>query len=364
MFLRYRSQILMHNERKSKMKIEIGESLVLSWLKHINNCQLVQLNWKPSVMAWEYHNEENVENIINRIQTAYSKHFDIFKKNKNASQIIKQGEIDALGLELSGVHVSKIYAVDVAFHEGGLNYGDKSTTIAKVISKLTRMAITLYGYFDTIEGEIIFATPKINPAVKEPLEKSIQYLNRIFKEEFKLDFNFVLICNENFKSRLIDQLDLVSKEVADTSELYMRSIQMYKMFEKNFSAKNQVQKKTAIRTVKDMNHLEIIDDYKDIKIGALVRLSLPKLLQNGSLDDEMIKNLQESDFSKETFDMNYPILKKIDHSKSKMENRYVGGYTRYYSFVTSYKGFDYLISSEWYDRNKAKYVLWLELYAK
>lgn len=28
------------------MKIEIGESLLLSWLKHIKECQLVQTNWK------------------------------------------------------------------------------------------------------------------------------------------------------------------------------------------------------------------------------------------------------------------------------------------------------------------------------
>lgn len=36
------------------MKIEIGESLILSWLKHVNNCQIVQLNWKPSTIAWNH----------------------------------------------------------------------------------------------------------------------------------------------------------------------------------------------------------------------------------------------------------------------------------------------------------------------
>lgn len=34
------------------MKIEIGESLLLSWLKHIKECQLVQTNWKASY-KWE-----------------------------------------------------------------------------------------------------------------------------------------------------------------------------------------------------------------------------------------------------------------------------------------------------------------------
>jgi len=31
------------------MKIEMGESLMLSWLKHAKSCKITQLNWKPSL---------------------------------------------------------------------------------------------------------------------------------------------------------------------------------------------------------------------------------------------------------------------------------------------------------------------------
>jgi len=34
------------------MKIEIGESIVYSWLKHIKKCKIIQLNWKVSI-NWE-----------------------------------------------------------------------------------------------------------------------------------------------------------------------------------------------------------------------------------------------------------------------------------------------------------------------
>lgn len=187
-------------------------------------------------------------------------------------------------------------------------------------------------------------------------------LNHIFEKEFKLEFNFQLICNESFNSRLIERLDLASKEIADTSELYMRSIQMYKMFSNNDKSQVKKKKDVVVRKVKDMNDHEIIDDYRDIKIGALVRLSLPKLLKSGELDNDMITLLQDEHYSKETFDMNYPILREVNPSLSIMENRYVGGYTRYYSFVTTFKGKDYLITSEWFERNKAKYVLWLGHY--
>jgi hypothetical protein len=40
------------------MKVEAGESLILSWLRHVVGCQIVQLNWKPSVDRWKLHDGE------------------------------------------------------------------------------------------------------------------------------------------------------------------------------------------------------------------------------------------------------------------------------------------------------------------
>ena len=33
------------------MKIDIGESLVNSYLRHVKGCRIVQQNWKPSIAA-------------------------------------------------------------------------------------------------------------------------------------------------------------------------------------------------------------------------------------------------------------------------------------------------------------------------
>jgi len=32
------------------MKIEIGESLVRSWLRHVEHCEFSELNWKPVLL--------------------------------------------------------------------------------------------------------------------------------------------------------------------------------------------------------------------------------------------------------------------------------------------------------------------------
>lgn len=45
------------------MKIEIGESLILSWLKHVKECQVVQTNWKAAY-KWELKNREKLQKLM------------------------------------------------------------------------------------------------------------------------------------------------------------------------------------------------------------------------------------------------------------------------------------------------------------
>ncbi|WP_052087722.1 hypothetical protein [Paenibacillus wynnii] len=93
------------------MKIEIGESLMLSWLRHSKNCQLVQLNWKPSVKSWEFYNEAVVENMMKDSDQYFREKYnlDLFKQNNSYSQLLQQAEIDALGMEVAGAF--KTYTV-------------------------------------------------------------------------------------------------------------------------------------------------------------------------------------------------------------------------------------------------------------
>lgn len=69
---------------------------------------------------------------------------NLFKKNSSIGQILQQGEIDTLGIEINRGIVTETYAIDVAFHEAGLNYGSKEETIARVIKKMVRSALNLH----------------------------------------------------------------------------------------------------------------------------------------------------------------------------------------------------------------------------
>ena len=65
-------------KKELSMKIEMGESLMQSWLKHAKECKITQLNWKPSA-NWTAYNEQSIEELYKRIST----HFPVFKNNTN-----------------------------------------------------------------------------------------------------------------------------------------------------------------------------------------------------------------------------------------------------------------------------------------
>lgn len=45
------------------MKIEMGESLFYSWLRHVKECQVVQTNWKPSP-SWQLQDEDGIKRFM------------------------------------------------------------------------------------------------------------------------------------------------------------------------------------------------------------------------------------------------------------------------------------------------------------
>jgi len=99
---------------------------------------------------------------------------------------------------------------------------------------------------------------------------------------------------------------------------------------------------------------------KKMKIGELVRATLPIILSENLISDIEINNLLAEKYCKFTFDMNYPVLRKVNPKITILENRKINDYTRYYAGVFRNCENQYLISSEWYERNALDYIKWLK----
>ena len=236
------------------MKIEIGESLALSYLKHVKKCVFYQTNWKSS-SQWKMFNEGIVENIFSKIKNIEDEIEDEIEEFNNIfrsdiDQTLKQAEIDVLGIDQNG----KIYVMDIAYHEKGLNYKGKKKTIENLIKKLLRSYLMLLSYFPDKDYDIIFASPKVGPTVNgymcealkideskvndEDIDDSelntFEKLKRFSNKNvgFKNKVSFIYISNEAFRKEILDKTIKASESDSDSNELFMRSYKLLKLFNK------------------------------------------------------------------------------------------------------------------------------------
>lgn len=293
------------------MKIEMGESLGYSWLRHVKKCQIVQTNWKMSP-KWEIKKIDVLREIMEKTNAYFESNYGytIFKKN-SFEQLLAQGEVDVLGISVNG-DSNKIYALEVAFHRAGLNYGLKEETVSRVLKKYMRTAMCVYGYFECDNVEIIFAAPKINPAIMLELEPKILEINDFF-ESIGLRFKANLVANNQFNSTILQPILAASDEISDTSELFLRSYQMFSMFPDELNTRNnQKPKKLKIKQENLQLESALTDEYlKNLKIGRLVQETMRMLLRDEKITTEEISKMTEKEYSKEVFDSNIAVLKEV-----------------------------------------------------
>ncbi len=96
------------------------------------------------------------------------------------------------------------------------------------------------------------------------------------------------------------------------------------------------------------------------KVGKLVRMTLPGILSENLISKSELEKLQEEDYCKINLDINYPIIKKVNPSISILENRTINHHTKYYSKPVRFINEEYLITSEWYERNLEDYIRWMK----
>ena len=309
------------------MKIEMGESLFYSWLRHVKECQIVQTNWTTSGQ-WPLMHDDELEEIKSVTDDYFHEKYgyDIYKKTASLSQLLQQAESDAVGIAIQD-GTNKVFAVDVAFHGAGLNYGDRVSTIQKIIRKYLRTAMCIYGYLDTRDAEIIFASPKINRSVLEGVLPCIEDMQKIM-DSLHFHFRFRILANKDFRDKVLLPILKVSNGVADTNELFIRSYQMVQMFD-GYSDVQSISE--GVFSAND-------DAYAELKIGKVAQLVLRPILENGSVSDEEIQKLQDKEYSKEAFNLNFPLLVREDGEYERV---------RYYRDPITIGGVKYMLCSQW-----------------
>ena len=221
------------------MKIEIGESLIYSYLRHVKGCLITQTNWKTSG-NWAYQESayETAKELFDRINN-HEVFKDIF--HSKIDQTLKQAEIDVVGIDNN----MNIYAVDIAYHENGLQYGGKDDTKERVSKKLLRTLLILNLYYPEYHHNIIFCSPKVNPATDTLIREAINTTN-----DFADDMNqFEYIANAGFNDQIVKPtLESINAE-SDTSELFARSAKLLNLFQNIKSVSQPTKNKVASKGI-------------------------------------------------------------------------------------------------------------------
>ena len=89
------------------------------------------------------------------------------------------------------------------------------------------------------------------------------------------------------------------------------------------------------------------------------------LFTNSLVNNELVKKLQDIDYCRNNFaSVKYPVLLKVDHSKSHQDQRkYNTPQARYYgpeNFLITYKDENYFFTSQLFEEQRRHYYSWLE----
>ena len=318
------------------MKIEIGESLIYSWLRHDIGCQIVQTNWRPS-KEWRLEHAAEIEQLKEKSHAFFSERygFDIYGRFSLA-RLLNETECDAIGIKLIG-RKDYFYAVEIAFHENGLNYSGK--TIPKVVGKCFRSAMCMYAFFGIKDAEIIFSTPKVQPGVREKLEKCFADANTLVRNE-GFDFTFRLILGDDFKEEVLLPVLQRERNISDTNELFVRSYQMMALYD-DISIDRQKQKRQIPQEK---------DDTEEIAVGRIVQTQVRTILESGRVSSREIDQLQDKEYCSKVLSLSFPMLVRYDGDYERI---------RYYVKPVVVNGVEYVLCSQWFKQDRPYILKWI-----
>ena len=275
------------------MKIEVGESLACSYLRHVERCWLAQANWKVSE-HWERSlSDAEIDALFQEMKRRFDRNGAVFKKTKDAAQFLKQGEIDAIGVDQQG----GVHAMEVAFHEAGLNY--PGGTVNNVLKKMLRSLLILRAYLPpTTSLHISFLSPKVYPAVQRPLEETFAALREAYP-----DVGWRLITNDKFAKTIVKPTLEKAGGVADSSELFVRSVKLLELME--------------YRPVRPKPTPPAGGSGPTGKFQLLVRALMQTLLVDSPdlLSDAEKRDLQDNEYCKHRLGLqigNLPLIRRIE----------------------------------------------------
>ncbi len=204
---------------------------------------------------------------------------------------------------------------------------------------------------------------KLSPATRgvKDLETKIKFLEEFEKwgEPTKVDFEKIVGSakwGQHWKN-----CSLLHEQMRDSQKLSdeIKDIIKSYLFKESQTEKN-TNKPDDVTVISESSSQDSAQ-WADRQVGIIVQTTLRHFLENGEYDPISLSYLQDINYSKDTFKLNFSLLLKASTTE---QCRTLGidhtGVNRYYVNPLKINGEFYLLTSQWYDRNKPYLIRWLK----
>lgn len=267
-------------------------------------------------------------------------------------------EFDIQGLELDWACVA--WDADFRFNTNEWEYKDFKGTKWNDINSIEQRNYKKNTYRVLLtrarQGTVIF----IPKGDKRDITRLPGYYNGIF--DYLKEVGIEELDEDEINKKYKDFLDREVKYLENT-EIEKYSTTNKERINNNFKNRNYKEVCTKKKT-NDMDITKLVNkknnSKEEMKIGKLVMFYLNKMQKENLLSSEELLKLQDENYSKIKFDLNYPFLKKIDKNKDYKQQRLVKDHSRYWAKEYIFNGKSYFACSEWYKTNRSYFESWLK----
>lgn len=207
---------------------------------------------------------------------------------------------------------------------------------------------------DYVNGELLPPSKK-SADVKSPDGKLYQVKSRVIKgkmtgtlgtiRSWDFDFLATIIFDEYGN---ITYAGITSKNAAKEFSNYTehQNGNIISLSQKFINDKRNIDITNAIKKINlqevDETNTEIKTEISKIPIGKYVRLKLNEIVKKGLINQNEVEKLQEDTYSKKTFDIQYPFLKKAINLEEQRPERY-------WKDIIKINDNNFYICCEWYE---------------
>ncbi len=191
--------------------------------------------------------------------------------------------------------------------------------------------------------------PKVDRQTQVAVEERIVDVNEILARH-SLPLKTRLICNEEYATDIIEPVLDCANVVTDTSELFLRSIQLARFVDRP---------RPANRTERTVKPQEAGDETLPL-IGRYVQDTVKAMVSKGQIPEDEVERLQHAEYSSRTFGLSYPFSRNTTqlfrHRRSSTTSASMVATTRRpIRWLTQL-----YLCNYWYPKNRMRFDAWVD----